>query len=181
MYNFIFIAGAPGTGKTTIMRLLQEDLHCPAIDFGNLRIFHLDRSWSNASTDEEAMAFENLVFILHNYAHHGYTNIIVTDLLEDRIQQIPTLFHDYRYIIVTLIVANDTELKRRVTHPMRDSGFRNVEAATTWNRHARERDLLPHEYRLDNTNPDPHAAAAHILDIISQSKTHHTSRQGPQG
>jgi len=66
-YDLIVIGGSPGSGKTTISRLLYERLgHPPLINFGILREPHLERDWSNWSKKEEKMAFENLEFIAKN-------------------------------------------------------------------------------------------------------------------
>jgi len=56
MTKIIFISGAPGSGKTTISNQLKIKLDdCPLIDFGCIREFHLNKSWSNASDKEEQM------------------------------------------------------------------------------------------------------------------------------
>ena len=62
MKDLIILAGAPGSGKSTIGELLREKQGFPLIDFGWLRQGHLDDRWSNATPEEEQMAFENLVF-----------------------------------------------------------------------------------------------------------------------
>jgi adenylate kinase family enzyme len=166
MFDFIFIAGAPGSGKTTVSRLLQEKLQSPAIDFGYIREFHLDREWKKASDKEEQMSFENLVFILKNYAKHGYTNVIVTDLLDFRIEQIPEIFKDYRYIIISLVVNSDEELKKRVLTESRDSGFRDFEKALAWNKGIQERNPLLGEHKVDNTHKDPLQTVSQVISLL---------------
>src|SRR5829696_8968788 len=104
MSSLIFIGGAPGSGKTTVSRLLHEKFQSVMIDFGTLREFHLDNLWTKQSEQEEQMAFENLVFILKNYLRNGYRNIIVNDLKDFRIEQIPNTFEAKEYLIVTLVV-----------------------------------------------------------------------------
>jgi predicted ATPase len=71
MLDLIVIAGAPGSGKTTISKILRSRLQAPLIDFGSLRNRHLDSEWSNAGPAEEQIAFENLVFVVESYAQHG--------------------------------------------------------------------------------------------------------------
>ena len=66
------------------------------IDFGWLRGGHLDNKWSNANPKEEEMAFENLLFIIKNYWQHGYKNVIVTDLREDKVVTLAEIFKDKR-------------------------------------------------------------------------------------
>jgi len=67
----------------------------PSIDFGCLPVFHLDREWSNTWAEEEQISFENLVFILKNYYRYGYKNVLINDLTDKKIQQLPNyLSHD---------------------------------------------------------------------------------------
>lgn len=169
MYDFIFIAGSPGTGKTTIVKLLQEKLQSPSVDFGNIREFHLDREWKKASEKEESMSFENLVYLLKNYPKHGYTNVIVNDLQDFRVEQIPNIFKDNKYLIVSLIVTDDEELTKRVLTESRDSGFRDVEKALAWNKHIQERKQLPNEHKIDNTHNNPHETMDKILSLLNNS------------
>ena len=132
MNDFIFIAGSPGSGKTTISNLLKDRLNNPPmIDFGWIRGFHLDREWKNASKKEEQMSFESLMFILKNYVKYGYKNIIVNDLQDFRIEQIPKEFLRYDFVIISLVVKDDEELKNRVLGE-RDSGFKDVKITSSW-------------------------------------------------
>ncbi len=165
--NLIFIGGSPGTGKTTVCKLLRKKLNSPYIDFGWLREFHLDREWKNANEEEEQMSFENLVYILNNYLKNGYKSVIVTDLLEKRIAHVHELFKPDEYKIITLVVSEDEELKRRVLEPTRDSGYRNYEEAIAWNRREMTRDLFPNETRIDTKTLSPDA----VVEKIIQNKT----------
>jgi hypothetical protein len=167
MHDFIFLAGAPGSGKTTVMRLLQDRLGSPTIEFSSLRNLHLDSAWTNASTEEEQMSFENLVFILKNYARHGYRQVLVTDLQDFRVEQLPEIFRDYMYVIFSLIIGGDEELKQRVLSPSRDSGYRDFEGAIIWNRLVQERTLLPREHRIDNSHHQPARTVDHILSYLA--------------
>lgn len=168
MADFIFIAGSPGTGKTTISNLLKEKLkNPPMIDFGWIREFHLDREWKNANKKEEQMSYENLVFILKNYVKHGYKNIIVNDLQDFRIEEIHKKFSKYNYMIISLIVKDDEELKSRILGE-RDSGFKDVKTALSWNKKLIERKNLKNEYKVDNTHRDPKESVNTILEILKR-------------
>ena len=166
MKDFIFIAGCPGSGKTTISKLLYQKLnHPPMVDFGILRELHLERDWSNASKKEEQMAFENLVFMLKNYRKNGYKNVLVNDLQDFRIRQIPQYFSKTKYIIVSLILNEDNELKKRVLGP-RDSGFKDVNSALDWNRKLLARKTVKNEYKIDNTHRNPNTTVKSIRGLI---------------
>ncbi len=166
MPSLLFIGGAPGSGKTTVSRLLHETFQSVMIDFGTLREFHLDNLWTKQSEREEQMAFENLVFILKNYIRNGYKNVIINDLKDFRIEQIPDIFADDDYLIVTLVLHDDNELRARVLDPNRDSGWRNVERAIEWNRAVIERPAVGNEYKLDNTAKSPEDAAREIINLM---------------
>ena len=163
MYDLIVIAGAPGSGKTTVADLLHGTLESPYIDFGYIREFHLDREWKNQSPREEQMSFENLVYILKNYICYGYKNIIVTDLQDFRVQQIPELFAEHSYLIATLVITSDNELALRIRN--RNDGFRDAQRALAWNKEIQERPLVAGEHRIDNTHNEPKRTVDIILQI----------------
>lgn len=164
--DLIVIAGAPGSGKTTVADLLHRALASPYIDFGDIREFHLDRGWKDQSPREEQMSFENLVYIIKNYIRYGYTNIIVTDLQDFRVRQIPALFAGHSHLIATLIISSDDELASRIEK--RNDGWRDVGRALAWNRQIRERPLLTGEHRIDNTHHEPERTLEVILQLAQE-------------
>src|SRR3989344_461172 len=87
MKKLIVISGSPGSGKSTICSLLKEKLNSPYIEFSSLQEFHLNNEWTNWNEDGEKMAFENLIFVLKNYIKHGYKNVILTDLRDEKVQE----------------------------------------------------------------------------------------------
>lgn len=168
MTKIIFIAGAPGSGKTTISNQLKIKLNnCPLVDFGRIREFHLDRSWSNTSDKEEQMSFENLVFILKNYIKNGYSYVIVNDLLDKRIEEILKILSPDNYLIFSLVISDDNELSNRVLDDTRNSGFRDVKEALKWNKNLTERDTLINEFKINNSSSNPDDAIKIILQRIN--------------
>jgi len=167
MKDLIVIAGAPGTGKTTISKLLAKDLNSFVFDFGILREVHLDEKWSNATKEEEQMSFENLIFILKNYKKHGYKNLILNDFQDFRVQRLPTDLAELDFIIFSLFVDNDEELKKRVKGP-RDSGYKDVPSAIAWNRSLMERPAVKNEFKIDNSENDPNKALLEIIKLLDK-------------
>jgi hypothetical protein len=165
MPGYIFIAGAPGGGKSTLAKRLQERLGSPCFEFGWIPEFRLPGPQSQAR--EEALSFENLTLVVKNYHRHGYRNIIVTDLNDLRFREIPRRFARYRYVILTLVVTDDETLRRRVLDETRSSGYRDVEAALRHNRLILDRRLLPNEYRVDNTVRSVEETVEEMLQILA--------------
>ncbi|CAF1274833.1 unnamed protein product [Adineta steineri] len=170
MVDFIFIAGSPGSGKTSVCNLINQNKSWVLIDFGCLREFHLNREWSNTSDEEEHMSFENLIFILKNYHRYGYKNVLVNDLRDERLSQLSNYLSpdQFKYLIVTLTVGNDDILKQRVLEPTRDSGFRNFERAIEVNRNIRQRELVKNEVQLDNTIMTVKETAEKVLEMLEE-------------
>ena len=170
MGYIIVIAGAPGSGKTTITKRLHQHFQSVMIEIGWLRQYHLDPAWLKASPREEAMSFENLIFIVRNYLKHDYEYILINDLEDHRIQQIPFLFELHQFMIITLVISNDEEHKRRVLDPDRDSGYRDYTAAIAQNHIFIDRPLLDNEHKFDNTYVDSEEACQQIISLISKQK-----------
>ncbi|CAF1122464.1 unnamed protein product [Adineta steineri] len=170
MVDIIFIGGSPGSGKTSVCNLINQDKSWVLIDFGWLREFHLNREWSNTSDEEEHMSFENLIFILKNYHRYGYKNVLVNDLSDERLSQLSNYLSsdEFKYLIITLTVGNDDILKQRVLEPTRDSGFRNFERAIEVNRNIRQRELVRNEVQLDNTRMTVKETAEKVLEILEE-------------
>jgi chloramphenicol 3-O-phosphotransferase len=166
--DVIVIAGAPGAGKTTVCRALHVQMQGPYIELGqHLRQLHLDPGWHTASPREEQMSFENLLAITRNYLKYGYTPVIVTDLEDFRILEIPSLFSEHRYRIITLVCSNE-ELERRVLTPTRDSGYRDVRRTQEWNAIAKARPLVRNEHRLDTTGQTIEETVQAVRRLIGQ-------------
>jgi len=162
--NIIILAGAPGSGKTTIAKVLQTKLDCPLIDFGWIREFHLDKKWKKANLKEENMSFENLVFIIKNYIHYGYRNIIVNDLNKDKVIKLTKIFKNS--IIITLVV-NQKELEKRVKTVGRDSGFKDVKMALEYNEEWKKA-RLKNELKIENSHKSTKKTVSEILRILQK-------------
>lgn len=168
MYNFIFILGAQGAGKTTLARLLKEKLNTVHIDFDWIRDFHLNKGWTNTTDSEEAMSLENLVFLLKNYAENHYNNVIVGGFTEKNIESILEELRIYKSVVITLYLTNNEVLKQRVLTESRDSGFRGYEQALKFNKKLREGLHFLNEHKIDNTNQTPEETVNQIVEIVSK-------------
>ncbi len=165
MADIIVIAGSPGSGKHTVAALLKDKIGFPPhVDLGHIREFHLDRQWTLANEKEEAMSFETLEFMTKHYLKNGYKNILVTDLQDFRVTQIPEIFAGMDFKIITLFLTDDSELENRIS--ARTEGFKDIRAALSWNKSVREREAVQNEFKLDNTGGDPLKIVEKILKLL---------------
>ncbi len=151
-YDIIFIAGAPGSGKSSVAKLLQKKLNSPCFEFGWIPEFRNKGDEIVPYEEDEGIAFENLTLVIKNYIKHGFKNIIITDLEDKRIKELHNVFQQENYILFSLIVSDDEVLKSRVLDETRSSGYRDFETAIKINKEIIERQLLLNEKRIDTTN-----------------------------
>ena len=168
MKDYIFLIGAQGAGKTTIARLLKEVLGSPHIDFDWIRDFHLDKEWGNCSDREQEMSLENLIHILKNYKKHHFHNIITSGFTEKDIEKLIEVFKEDKFIIITLYITDDIELKNRVLNKNRDSGFRDYESSIKFNKKLKDEVKYPNEYKIDNTYHKPEEIVEKIVQLLSE-------------
>jgi chloramphenicol 3-O-phosphotransferase len=162
----IVIGGAPGSGKSTLARGLRAAFPSPWVDFGRLRAFHLRPDWSDQSPAEELLTFENLIAILGNYARHGYRNVLVDDLRDERIRQIPDALAGIDFRIITLTLSDENELRTRIVE--RNDGWRNCDAAVVWNRQVIDRPAVVRESKIDTSAQSVAAVLADALALLSK-------------
>ena len=152
MKDLIFIAGAPGVGKSSVASELQKKLGSPCFEFGWIPEFRQKGSETIPYKEEESIAFENLVLVVKNYVKHKFNNIIITDLQDERILGLHNQFENYNYALFTLTVKDDEILKSRILNEGRSSGYRDWEAGLEINKRILNRELLQNEIRIDTTN-----------------------------
>ena len=167
--DIIFIAGAPGTGKSTIAKCLQSKFNTPCFEFGWIPEFQ-DRGDGNniGYVEEESLSFENLTLVIKNYIKNGFKNVIVTDLEDKRISQIQKIYQNYNYIIVTLYTTDDDILKSRVLDASRTSGYREYKKAIDINNVIINRKLYRNEVRLNSTEDSPDMISESVIQIINK-------------
>ena len=167
-FDIIFIAGAPGIGKSTIARYLQSKLNTPCFEFGWIPEFQ-DKGDGKpiGYVEEEAIAFENLSLVAKNYIKHGYKNIIINDLENKRIEQLSKVYANCKYIIISLYTKDEVTLKTRVLDTGRSSGYRDFEAALLTNRNIQKRVKFARENKLDVTNKLPDEILGEIINILT--------------
>ncbi|MGB4768508.1 MAG: AAA family ATPase [Candidatus Saccharimonas sp.] len=149
MKDLIFIAGAPGSGKSTIAKALHEKFGTPMFEFGWIPEFQNTGSKTLSYTEEESLSFENLVLVAKNYAKHGFKNVIITDLNNDFIVELPEIFKDYDFAIYTLRIIDGELLKSRVLDESRSSGYRDWEKALQINQQLNNREQFKNETFID--------------------------------
>lgn len=59
-HDLLFIAGAPGVGKSTVAKIIQHKLRTPLFEFGWIPEFRKKDGEEIPYEEEEGIAFENL-------------------------------------------------------------------------------------------------------------------------
>jgi len=164
--ELIVIHGAPGCGKTTVSKKLHELLKSPWFEFGWIPEFkNINPHTEILPKLEEQIAFENLVLVSKNYMQHGFKNIIFSDLNDIRMLDIPVVFAEHSYILITLYSESDDVIKERILTRDNGNDFRNFEAAIATNKRIQDRKLLPNEYRIRSDNQTAADIAEQILVV----------------
>ena len=162
--KIIIIHGAPGTGKSTVAKILHEKLRSPWFEFGWIPEFrHLNPHTEIPWEQEAEISFENLILVAKNYIAHGFENIIITDInFDSQILRLPQVFAGVDYKLFTLY-AEDATIKERIL--TRDNGntYRDWEAAIAANHMLTSRPLLPNEIRICTDLIDAKGVADVIL------------------
>jgi hypothetical protein len=78
------------------------------------------------------------------------------------------VFRGDNFIIITLYLTDDNELKNRVLNEGRDSGFRNYESSIKFNKKLRDEITYFNEYKIDNTYQKPEETVGKIVKLLSE-------------
>jgi broad-specificity NMP kinase len=167
----IVIHGAPGCGKTTTASKLNELYKSPWFEFGWIPEFrHLNPHTEMSFKDEEEMTFETLMLVVKNYIRHGFENIILSDLNDIRLLQIPDEFKDFDYIIFTLYSDDDDVIKERILNRDNGNEYKNYNAAILLNTNIKRRMKLPNEYMIRSDDKTPDEVIREITAILAVHK-----------
>ena len=166
MTDFIFIHGAPGTGKSSLAWALQAKFQSPCFEFGWIPEFRIKRNSTISYEEEEGLAFENLTLVVKNYVRHGFGNIIITDLRDHIVQQIPDVFEGHTYVLVSLWMDDEEVLKSRVLDLSRSSGYRDWQAAFALNQEIVNRPLMQNEIRFDSARNSVDQLVEEVVKLV---------------
>lgn len=165
--DFIILHGSPGNGKTTLSRKLHNHFRSPYFEFGWIPEFRsLTPSVQISQRQEEQLAFENLMLVAKNYNRHGFKNIIITDLDDIRMLDIPVELEGFNYIILTLYSDEDEVIKQRILSRNNGNSYLDWKTSIRTNALIRSRSTLPNEYRILNSRNDIETTFRELIEHI---------------
>ena len=167
MPELIVVHGSPGNGKSTISRELHKRLKTPWFEFGWIPEFTSLNPYTQISPkEEEQISFENLVCVCKNYIKHGFESIIISDLNDIRMLDIPIYFKWIPFVIFTLYSENDEIIKKRIMDRNNGNLFKNFEQSIHTNKLIVNRKLLPNEYRIRSDEQTVDEITNKIVQIL---------------
>ena len=169
MLDVIFITGCPASGKSTIAKLLQEKLKSPMFEFGwipEFKLLNIVQSYE----DEEKLSFENLNLVVKNYIKHGYSNIIIADIRDDLLTQVPIIYKNFSNHIFTLIPELNDIKSRIQERKVCKNGFANFDLAVKSYNHWID-SKLKYQTKIQTLNYSPDLIYENIYKYIQLSST----------
>ena len=174
----LLVAGAPGTGKSSLCAALQASLEpsCPTSSSAPSASRTSCRTGATSRPRRNNSAWENLSFAVRNYVKHGFTPVLVTDLRDERVAVASAQLADIGVLIVTLVVDSvviDARIRART------EGFTDASAAVTWNEAVRARNALANEIKVDATRSTVadlcHQVMQHLAGVALTQRASATS------
>ncbi len=162
MWDFIFIIGTSGIGKSTLAKGLLNKLKTVVIEQNMIPEF-LSRDGHEEMTGEleELTCWENTKALAFCFHKLGYRNIIITDLDDLRTADIPIDFKGYKYITIKLVCSDLTQLQKQMMN-LPEGGLIDLDLQQKCNDKNISRALLPNEHLVDIVD----MSKADVLDCV---------------
>ncbi len=125
----IILIGAPGIGKTTLIKKLGECLQCPYLELSWMPEFRIKNGITIPYEEDELIAIENLILVAQNYRKHGHQHVLLSDFRIETVPLLAELIPAEDMLHLILFTNDDTELRNRVIAENRPSAYRNWEHA----------------------------------------------------
>ena len=164
--DFIFVTGASGIGKTTLVNGLLEHYKTTCIEQNMIPEF-ISRDGIEPMTGEleELTCWENLVAMLKCFHNLGYKNIIASDLDDLRTADIPIVFKGTKFITIKLVCSNLEQIREQMKNRP-NNGLIDYELQQKTNDKNLKRPPLVNEVEIDVAGKTIEQVLAEAIELI---------------
>ncbi|MFN8529684.1 MAG: AAA family ATPase [Anaerolineae bacterium] len=127
------VIGAPGTGKTSLLKAITERYGTPHFELSWMPEFMRMNGVRIDYVQDERIAIQALFAVAREYAHSGHRVVFVSDFRLETLDQVEQAALDFQHTI-KLVSSDDAILQTRVLDDTRPSGYRDVKEALEANR-----------------------------------------------
>lgn len=169
MWDFIFITGTSGIGKSTLAKALLDEYKTLIIEQNMVPEF-LSRDGIEEMTGEleELTCWENTKAMAFCFHKLGYRNIIISDLDDLRTADIPIDFKGYKYITIKLVCSNLQQIREQMKNRP-SGGLIDFDLQKKCNDKNISRRLLPNEHLIDISGMSKKDVFTRALNILNNS------------
>jgi adenylate kinase family enzyme len=164
-YDVIIIRGAPGVGKSTLIKLLKKKYaNGVTVEVDTIRGMINNVKWINK--DEHIHSLNATIALSREYLKAGYSPILVIDTLgKSRMKQFMLMLNQMRikgrpvkYYTISLFCKDDVLVNRIINRP---DGFKDVAASRIINNEMAKSEFPP-ELLIDTSSLTP----KQVLEVI---------------
>ena len=167
--DFIFVIGAIGIGKSTLVRKLYEHYRSAYVEQNQAPEFEsFDGHEGVSGIAEEEICWKWVVSTLKCYHELGLKNIIADDFDDLRTRDIPEVFKGYNYITIKLVCSDYQQNLEQMKN--RGEGLIDFELLEKMSEKINRRNPLVNEFVIDVAGKSPQQVLEEAVELIDHAQ-----------